>query len=97
MFEGKHCTYADYQRLVGESESFLRELGASGELDVEKHRKTDRFLSFIASYDEYVAADMRRKIAALEGDVGRIRRIIIRGVEELKQNVLVDIQEHRLG
>jgi hypothetical protein len=27
----------------------------------------------------------------------RIRRIIIRGVEELKQNVLVDIQEHRLG
>jgi hypothetical protein len=41
MFEGKHCTYADYQRLVGESESFLRELGVSGEFDAEKHRKTD--------------------------------------------------------
>ena len=40
---------------------------------------------------------MRRKIAALEGDLPKIRRTIIRGVEELKQNVLVDIQEHRLG
>ena len=52
MFEGKHCTYADYQRLVGESESFLRELGASGEFDAEKHRKTDRFLDFIFAYED---------------------------------------------
>ena len=97
MFEGKHCTYADYQRLVGESESFLRELGVSGEFDDEKHKKTDRFLDFIFAYDEYIAADMRRNIVAAGGDLPRIRRIIIRGVEELKQNVLVDIQEHRLG
>ena len=93
MFEGRHCTENDYALLADETDKVLDAL--SRPLDSKSERDIHAFLNVIASFDPYIADDICRLIKDAEGDIGKIRRGIIRKTGELKQNVLVDIREHK--
>ena len=89
MFDGRHCTYRDYDLLVVETEKVLTSL-----YNKEKD-KIDEFIKLISRFDINIAKDLSREIKMAGDDYQKIAGIITHYTDELKQNVLVDIREHQ--
>ena len=88
MFDGRHCTKEDLDLLVDNTNKVLSELSKGDKNGLE------RFLKLIDRFDVEVSRRIRYQIKDVD-DSEKIKRIISNNIDELKQNVLVDINEHR--
>ena len=88
MFDGRHCTKEDLDLLVNNTNKVLDTLSEGDKSGL------DNFLKLIDRFDVEVSRRIRYQIKDVD-DSEKIKRIIINNIDELKQNVLVDINEHR--
>ena len=88
MFDGKHCTKEDLDLLVLNTNNVLNALSEGDRSGL------DSFLKLIDRFDVEVSRRICYQIKDVN-DVEKLKRIISNNIDELKQNVLVDINEHR--
>ena len=89
MYNGRHCTIIDYDRLVLKTDQLINKVKTSSDFDLSS------YIEFIAMYDEDIASKLRFHLNKDEKDINIIISTINRYIDELKSNVLVDIQEHQ--
>ena len=88
MFDGKHCTKEDLDLLVLNTNNVLNALSEGDRSGL------DSFLKLIDRFDVEVSRRICYQIKDVN-DIEKLKRIISNNIDELKQNVLVDINEHR--
>lgn len=88
MYQGKHCTYKDYQHLVDITDRILN----MQDIDDDS---LNAYLNEINDYDYLIAEKMKNAISKSDGDTQKRKDIIKEFYIELSKNVLVDIQEHK--
>ena len=94
MFDGRHCTKKDLDRLIKET-SKIKLLIAKNTENKEKNAELQRFLAFLHRFDSQIAEALKSQIESTNEDYKRINELIDICVNELKQNVIVDIYEHQ--
>ena len=87
MFDGRHCTQKDLDLLMKKTNEIMFSISN------EDISGLDVYLSFIARFDRDIESTMRSQIRYAK-DTASILNIIHRNINELKQNVIVDINEH---
>ena len=90
MFDGRHCTKQDLDRLISETNKVKQ--------NIEKAQKIvdlQGFLTFLARFDEDISRRLANAITHADADCERILKAIDSYVDELKQNIIVDIYEHQ--
>ena len=91
MYKGRHCIESDYRLLVKETDNIISLLSS----DVDTYSSLVRYIDFIEDFDEDIANKIRFHLKKDNLDKTKMIRVITRYIDELKQNVIVDIQEHR--
>ena len=90
MYQGRHCTYNDYQLLEKISQEFLSILKRD-DFDMSE---IEYHLNTYSDFDFSIASKIRTYLEKIDSDrIGAILKITPL-LEELKSNVLVDIREH---
>lgn len=87
MFDGRHCTQKDLDLLIRKTKEIIFSI-SNGDLS-----KLDVYFSFVARFDKDIEATLSSQIRNAK-DNSSIIQIINRNINELKQNVIVDINEH---
>ena len=87
MFDGRHCKESDLAFLVKETKAMKANLS---------NEKINLFLNTISRFDSEIAEKMRSEIKSCGGNSNLILKAIDDNVNVLKQNVIVDINEHAL-
>ena len=87
MFDGRHCTQKDLNLLSRKTKEIIFSI-SNGDLS-----NLDVYISFIARFDKDIEATLRSQIRNAKDNLAIIQ-IINRNINELKQNVIVDINEH---
>ena len=90
MYRCKHCTYADYQRLVNTTEAYLSNLK---ENDFNQN-DLDNYLYFISDYDDDISVEIRFRLSKGSKDKATVEMVIREQMKILYNTVLVDIREH---
>ena len=93
MFNGRHCNYQDYQYLVKSTDDFISFLQKGNR--EQFNNELDRYLDVINQFDQGIADELASKIKKLDHDYPKIIEVVEIEINRLKNNVLVDIQEHR--
>ena len=93
MFNGRHCNYQDYQYLVKSTDDFILFL-QKGNME-QLNDELDKYLDVINQFDQGIADELASKIKKLDHDYPKIIEVVEIEINLLKNNVLVDIQEHR--
>ena len=88
MYQGRHCTYKDYQHLSNITDDVL-------ELSNVDDQSLKQYLNEINDYDYLIAEKMRNELFKERIDNQKRKDIIKEFYQELSKNVLVDIQEHK--
>lgn len=88
MFDDRHCTKEDLDLLVLNTNNVLNALSEGDRSGL------DSFLKLIDRFDVEVSRRICYQIKDVN-DIEKLKRIISNNIDELKQNVLVDINEHR--
>ena len=91
MFDGRHCVENDYRLLVNETNKILELLKS----DIDPYQALLKYIEFIANFDEEIASKIRFHLNKDNPDKTKMIDVINRYIDELKQNVIVDIKEHR--
>ena len=91
MYKGRHCIESDYYLLVKETDKILLLLKD----EVEVLSELLKYIEFIADFDEQIAAKICFYLDKDNIDRRKMVDIIKSNFEELKQNVIVDINEHK--
>ena len=86
MFDGRHCLDKDLDLLIKETRKVKSNLS---------HEQINLFLKLISRFDSEIAEKMAKDIKACVEDNAAILKAIDANVDVLKQNVIVDINEHR--
>ena len=94
MFDGRHCTKRDLDLLVKETNK-IKLLIANNSENSGKNEDLQRFLAFLHRFDTSIANELENQISNAHGDCERIIKAIDIKVDELKQNIIVDINEHQ--
>ena len=92
MYKGRHCIESDYYLLVKETDKILLLLKDE---ETEVLPELVKYIDFISYFDEDIANKMRFHLDKDNIDRRKMVDIIKRNFEELKQNVIVDINEHK--
>lgn len=82
MFDGRHCTHQDLKNLIEETDKFKKQQNID---------YINEYLKFISRFDQEIADKMRMEIKRCNNDFYKIEMVI----DILKQNVIVDINEHQ--
>ena len=93
MFNGRHCTYKDYQFLVKSTDDFI--LFLKGGNHDQFASELDKYLDVINQFDEEIGDELLMKIKKIDSDYSQIIKVVETEIFRLKNNVLVDIQEHQ--
>lgn len=88
MFDGRHCTHKDLVLLMDETNKVLECLNKGNKDELES------FILFISRFDIDIASNIRKQTQSIN-DIEKIKRIIVQNINVLKQNVIVDINEHK--
>ena len=91
MFSGRHCVENDYRLLVNETDKILKILNS----DTNPYQTLLKYIEFISNFDEEIASKIRFHLNKDNLDKTKMINVINRYIDELKQNVIVDIKEHR--
>ena len=90
MYQGRHCTYSDYQLLENISMEFLSILNRD-KFDINE---VENYLDTFSDFDFEISSKIRIHLEKIfidrSGAISKITHLL----EELKNNVLVDIREH---
>ena len=92
MYNGRHCTLQDYELLVRETNKLLEVLTVIEIVDQSKELK--KYFKLIERFDAEIANKLRLNLSKDGMPVSKMIEILTRYIDELKQNVLVDINEH---
>ena len=92
MFDGRHCLEKDLKLLIKETDN-IKNILSRGDKDV--NNKLINYLKLIERFDEDIASQMVTLVKCASNDYEKIIKIIDYNVDILKQNVIVDINEHR--
>ena len=92
MYKGRHCIESDYYLLVKETDKILLLLKDE---ETEVLPELVKYIDFISYFDEDIANKIRFHLDKDNIDRRKMVDIIKRNFEELKQNVIVDINEHK--
>ena len=86
MYNGRHCTYEDYSYLVNISKNVLE--------CVEKNslKEAMKYIDEVEEFDLDIAS---RMLSAIKIEPPNLKQVIKDLFDELINNVLVDIREHR--
>ena len=90
MYQGRHCTYNDYQLLENISAEFLLIINRDNFNNYEVEMHLDTFSDF----DIDISNKIRTNLEKLDLDKEVVINKIANLLNELKSNVLVDIREH---
>ncbi len=95
MYQGRHCSYIDYELLERASSRYLMLLNNrdSGAFLTEQ----DNFISVINDFDYNLASKLKEELLlAKENNRWDLAiNAVNKYINELKNNVLVDIREHQ--
>ena len=86
MYNGRHCTYEDYSNLVNISKNVLE--------CVEKNNLKEA-MKYIDEVEEFDLDIASRMLSAIKKEPPNLKQVIKDLFDELINNVLVDIREHR--
>ena len=92
MYKGRHCIESDYYLLVKETDKILLLLKDE---EAEVLPELAKYIDFISYFDEGIANKIRFHLDKNNFDRKKMVDTIKRNFEELKQNVIVDINEHK--
>ncbi len=92
MFDGRHCLEKDLKLLIKETDNIKNILSRG---DKNANDKLINYLKLIERFDEDIANQMDTLIKCASDDYEKIIKIIDYNVDILKQNVIVDINEHK--
>ena len=86
MYNGRHCTYEDYSNIVNISKNVLE--------CVEKInlKEAMKYIDEVEEFDLYIAS---RMLSAIKKEPPNLKQVVKDLFDELINNVLVDIREHR--
>jgi hypothetical protein len=87
MIDNRHCTEKDLRLLEKETNAIKRDI-------IKQPERINVYLDFIARFDLGIAQEMRNKLS-LSKDTQQVVAIINENFDKLKQNIIVDIFEHR--
>lgn len=90
MYQGRHCSYNDYQLFEKISNEFLLLINR----DNFDSYELDNYLSTLGDFDLDISSKIRINLEKMKIDKERAIIKIKSLLEELKNNVLVDIREH---
>lgn len=90
MYQGRHCNIKDYQLLETISKEFLSFINRDN-IDLNQ---LDRYLKIFSDFDFDISSKIRMYLNKLNTDKDLNLSKIIALINELKNNVLVDINEH---
>ena len=90
MYQGRHCTYSDYQLLENISKEFLSILNRD-KFDINE---VENYLDTFSDFDFEISSKIRMHLEKISIDRGGAIAKITHLLEELKNNVLVDVREH---
>ena len=97
MFDGRHCTKEDLDLLTRETKNikiFILD-NSHEEKECVISYQIKRYLSIIGRFDNDIMCKLEMKIEIAKNDYEKIIRIIDEYYDILKQNVIVDINEHQ--
>ena len=92
MFDSRHCIESDYVLLIKETDKIIK--------IILNHSKTvesdlNKYLKLIARFDKDTAEALAYKLSTQNISASQKVEIINKYIDVLKQQVLVDIQEHK--
>lgn len=90
MYQGRHCNINDYQLLERTSKEFLSFINRDN-IDLNQF---DRYLKIFSNFDFDISSKIRMCLEKLSTDKDKYLSKITNLLDELKNNVLVDINEH---
>ena len=91
MFDGRHCVKKDLDLLIDETLKIERCVLES----IDYINELKQYINFIKRFDIDIADKIDRDIKYVSDDREKIIKIIDKNIDMLKQNVLVDIYEHK--
>ena len=91
MFDGRHCNNEDLTLLNKETDKIISSLLK----DESFENELKSFLDFVQRFDIDIAFKIKREIAHSPLNREKIIKVIKTNIDVLKQNVIVDINEHR--
>ena len=86
MIDGRHCNEDDLTLLVKSTKEVMKSLS---------NEAIKEYLKLVSRFDDEIAMNMQNQIDHVSNDIDKIKKIIETNFEILKQNVIVDIYEHR--
>ena len=90
MYQGRHCTYQDYDLFKKISEDFYLIINR----DNFELNEVDNYLDTFSDFDNVVALKIRINLEKMASDKPLAIRKIKALLGELENNILVDIREH---
>ena len=90
MYKDRHCSYSDYQLLENSSKDFMLIINRDN-LDL---KEVEYYLDTFSDFDFEIASKIRTYLNKINTDRSGVINKITELLEELRNNVLVDIQEH---
>lgn len=90
MYQGRHCSYSDYQYLEKISNRFLLIINRDNLDNIE----IENILNNLSDFDLEISSKIRINLEKMSIDKSKHLLKINNLIEELKNNVLVDIREH---
>ena len=92
MFDGMHCIEADYALLDKETDKIIRIVLTNLESSKTELKK---YLKLVARFDVETSEMLSFKLSSKDMTPDQIVAIINQYIDILKQQILVDINEHR--
>lgn len=91
MFDNRHCVESDYTSLVKETDNIIKIVLNN---PTSLRNDLDKYLSFIARFDKQISDKLKYELSRDGLTNLETVEIISKNIDVLKQQVLVDIQEH---
>lgn len=86
MIDGRHCNEDDLTLLVKSTKEVMKSLS---------NEAIKEYVKLVSRFDDEIAMNIQNQIDYVCNDIDKIKKIIETNFEILKQNVIVDIYEHR--
>ena len=91
MFDNRHCVENDYALLVKETDNIIKDVLNNS---ISLRSDLNKYLSFIARFDKQISDKLTFELSRDGLTNLEMAEIINKNIDVLKQQVLVDIQEH---
>ena len=90
MYQGRHCTYSDYQLFENLSLKLLDVINR----DNFELNDIECYLNTFSDFDSSISSKIRINLEKISVDKSLVMSKVKSLLEELKTNILVDIREH---